>query len=158
MAEAEATIPNNSASIPEKSEKSETTLEKSETIVPKNAQGSTEAPVPTSKRGRPAGSKDRAPRRKVNVEPIPVPVEEERQQAALDAPPPTPPPVAKPKAAPTPQRVVRESRPPSPEPPSPRTLYRETSAHLATLRDLMHDQRLAKVADRYTSKLHSWGV
>ena len=153
MAEAEATIPENSTTIVENST---TTLEKSETIPPKSAPESIEAPAP--KRGRPSGSKDRAPRRKVKVEPIPAPVEEERQQAALAAPPPTPPPVVKPKAAPTPQRVVREPRPPSPEPPSPRTLYRETSAHLVTLRDLMHDQRRAKVADRYTSKLHSWGV
>ena len=117
MAEAEATIPENSTTIVENST---TTPEKSETIPPKSAPESIEAPAP--KRGRPAGSKDRAPRRKVKVEPIPAPVEEE---------PPTPPPqpAAKPKAA---QRVVRETRPPSPEPPSPRTLFRQTSAHRST--------------------------
>ena len=128
MAEAEATIPENSTTIVENST---TTPEKSETIPPKSAQEAIEAPTP--RRGRPAGSKDRVPRRKVKVEPIPTPIEEERQQAALAAPPPTPPPAAaKPKA----QRVARET--PSPEPPtppSPRTLYRETSAHLVSLRE-----------------------
>ena len=147
MAEAEANIPENSTTIVENST---TTPENSETIPSKSAQESIEASAP--KRGRPSGSKDRAPRRKVKVEPIPTPVEEERQQAALAAPPPTPPPAAvKPKA----QRVPS---PEPPAPPSPRTLYRETSAHLVSLRDLMHDQRRAQVADRYTSKLHSWGV
>ena len=153
MADTEASIPDNASSIPENEptnvEKSKNTPNNSETI-PNKSNENASTPAPPSKRGRPAGSKDRAPRRKVNVEPIPAPVEEEE--------PPTPPPVAKPKAAPTPQRVAREPKPPSPEPPSPRTLYRETSAHLVSLRDLMHDQRRAKVADRYTSKLHSWGV
>ena len=143
MAEAEATIPENSTTIVENST---TTPEKSETIPPKSAPESIEAPAP--KRGRPAGSKDRAPRRKVKVEPIPAPVEEE---------PPTPPPqpAAKPKAA---QRVVRETRPPSPEPASPRTLFRQTSEHLVNLRDVMNNQKRASAAERYTSRLHAWPV
>ena len=151
MTEAEASIPENATTIVENS----TTIpEKSETIPSKNTQESIEAPAP--KRGRPAGSKDRAPRRKVKIEPIPAPVEEERQQAALAEPPPTPPPqpAAKPKVAP--QRVARE--PPSPEPPSPRTLYRETSAHLLNLRDLMNSQKRASTAERYTSRLHAWPI
>ena len=143
MAEAEATIPENSTTI---AENSTTTPEKSETIPPKSAQESIEAPAP--KRGRPAGSKDRAPRRKVKVEPIPTPVEEE---------PPTPPPqpAAKPKAA---QRVVRETRPASPDPPSPRTLFRQTSAQLLNLRDVMNSRKRASAAERYTSHLHAWPV
>ena len=143
MAEAEATIPENSTTI---AENSTTTPEKSETILPKSAPEAIEAPAP--KRGRPAGSKDRAPRRKVKVEPIPAPVEEE---------PPTPPPqpAAKPKAA---QRVVRETRPPSPEPASPRTLFRQTSEHLVNLRDVMNNQKRASAAERYTSRLHAWPV
>ena len=153
MAEAEASIPENTTTVVENST---TNPEKSETIPPTIAQESIEAPAP--KRGRPAGSKDRAPRRKVKVEPISAPVEEERQQAALAAPPPTPPPqpTAKPKVAP--QRVAREPRPPSPEPPSPRTLYRETSAHLLNLRDMMNTQKRASAVERYTSRLHAWPI
>ena len=150
MAEAEASIPENATTIVENAT---ITPEKSETIPPTNPQESIEAPAP--KRGRPAGSKDRAPRRKVKVEPIPAPVEEERQQAALAAQPP-PQPVAKPKVAP--QRVAREPRPPSPEPPSPRTLYRQTSAHLLNLRDMMHSQKRAAAVERYTSNLHTWPI
>jgi hypothetical protein len=37
-------------------------------------------------------------------------------------------------------------------------MYRQTSAHLVTLRDMLHEQRRSKVADQYTQKLHSWGV
>ena len=148
MAEAEASIPENTTTIVENS----TTIpETEETIPPTIAQETIETPAP--KKGRPAGSKDRAPRRKVKVEPIPAPVEEERQQAALAAPPPTPPPqpAAKPKVAPQP-------RPPSPEPPSPRTLYRETSAHLLNLRDMMNSQKRASAVERYTSRLHAWPI
>ena len=151
MTEVEATIPENSENVSENEptnvEQLKKTEENSETT-PNNSSenATTEAPAP--KRGRPAGSKDRAPRRTVKVQPIPAPVEEA---------PPTPPPAAKPKAAPTIQRVARE---PSlePTPPSPRTLYRETSAQLVSLRELTHDQRRVKAADRYTSRLHSWGV
>ena len=143
MAEAEASIPENATTIVENAT---ITPEKSETIPPTNPQESIEAPAP--KRGRPAGSKDRAPRRKVKVEPIPAPVEEERQ--------PPPQPVAKPKVAP--QRVAREPRPPSPEPPSPRTLYRQTSTHLLNLRDMMHSQKRAAAVERYTSNLHTWPI
>ena len=142
MAEGEASIPENATTIVENST---TTPEKSETILPKNTQESIEAPAP--KRGRPAGSKDRAPRRKVKIEPIPAPVEEEQ---------PPPQPAAKPKIAP--QRVAREPRPPSPEPPSPRTLYRETSAHLLNLRDTMNSQKRASAVERYTSRLHAWPI
>ena len=144
MAEEEVSIPENTTTIVENSTK---IPEKAETITPTIAQETIETPAP--KKGRPAGSKDRAPRRKVKVEPIPAPVEEE---------PPTPPPqpVAKPKVAP--QRVVREPRPPSPKPPSPRTLYRQTSEHLLNLRDLMNNQKRASVVERYTSRLHDWPI
>ena len=136
--ENEATIVENTKKGPENSEGAANNLSEAE-------------PAPTPKRGRPAGSKDKAPRRKVRVEPIPQ--EEELQ----------PTPAAKPKAAPPPPAPVRErqQRQPSPErspPPSPRTMCRQTSARLVTLRDMLHDKRRSKVAEQYTHKLHSWVV
>ena len=137
MAEVEATIPENSETIEAPPEETPAVQEP--------------APEPKRGRGRPAGSKDRAPRTKpkVRVEPIPQPAE--------------PKPAAKPaaKPAPAPQAVDTrpvEERPPSPEPPSPRTLFRQTSAHLLNLRDVMNSQKRASAAERYTSKLHSWPV
>lgn len=93
-------------------------------------------------RGRPAGSKDRAPRAKpkVRVEPIPQPA------SIPDALPPT--------------HRIDTPRPPSPaleaQPPSPQTLFRQTSARLINLRDAMNSQRRTSIAEKYTSKLHSW--
>ena len=151
MAEAEATIPETLTNIQENDatnvEKSKTGAENSEGT-PNNATVAQPVEAPAPKRGRPAGSKDKAPRRKVRVEPI---TQEEEP----------PPPAAKPKAAPPPVQEQPQRQPPSPErtpPPSPRTLYRQTSAHLVTLRDALRDQRRGKVAEQYTSKLHSWVV
>jgi broad specificity phosphatase PhoE len=53
---------------------------------------------------------------------------------------------------------VAEERPPSPEPPSPCTLFRQTSAHLLNLRDVMNSQKRASAAERYTARLHAWPV
>ena len=140
MAEVDATIPENSESIaPETQEVVE------EPPAP---------PEPKRGRGRPAGAKDKAPRTakpRVRAEPIPQPVEPKR---------------AAPKQAPAPaqvhQAVEPEStpveRPPSPEPPSPRKLFRQTSAHLLNLRDVMNSQKRVSAAERYTSRLHAWPV
>jgi hypothetical protein len=154
MAEAEATIPENSETITEP----ETTVEEPQ---------APQAPEPKRGRGRPAGAKDKAPRitkPKVRVEPIPQPAEPKPAKAA------------EPKAKPAPaQSVVSselttpvvEQRHPvadqaaccrSPEPPSPRTLFRQTSAHLLNLRDIMNSQKRASAAERYTARLHAWPV
>ena len=113
------------------------------------------------KRGRPAGSKDRAPRRKIKIEPFPEPVEmtpPSRQQAALAAPATSAPPKAPPKAPPRalPKEVPAPPRERTPSPPTPRTLYRQTSEHLINLRDIMNQQKRTAAAERYTSNLHSW--
>ena len=104
-------------------------------------------PVPEPKRGRgrPAGAKDRAPRAKpkVRVESIPTAPAPASAQAA-DLPGRAPP--------------VVEARPPSPEPPSPRTLYRQTSAHLLNLRDVMNSQKRVSAAEKYASRLHALPV
>ena len=139
MAEVEATIPQNS----------EQPAALSETPEPQETPAPSEPPAvsaePKRGRGRPAGSKDRAPRTKprVKVEPIPQPEPKQPTPAPLgDLPDRSPPP----------------ERPPSPEPPSPRTLFRQTSAHLLNLRDVMNSQKRSSAADRYTSRLHAWPV
>ena len=108
---------------------------------------------PKRGRGRPAGSKDKTPRvtkPKVRVEPLQPPEPPAAKKKGIseipagDLPEKSPP--------------VVEEAPPSPEPPSPRTLYRQTSAHLLTLRDLVQTQQRASVAERYTSRLHAWPV
>ena len=134
MTEVEATIPENS-----------------ESIAPETQEVVEEPPAPAEPkrgRGRPAGAKDKAPRTtkpRVRAEPIPQPVEPKRA-----APKPAPAPVEEPPQV--------EERPPSPEPPSPRTLFRQTSAHLLNLRDVMNSQKRVSAAERYTSRLHAWPV
>jgi hypothetical protein len=161
MAEAEATIPErqqaalaapNSETITEP----ETTVEEPQAPEP-------QAPEPKRGRGRPAGAKDKAPRTtkpKVRVEPIPQP-------KAKPAPAPVPAPIHQSGVPNTPTQSgvvsdttppVVEQRPPSPEPPSPRTLFRQTSAHLLNLRDVMNSQKRASAAERYTARLHAWPV
>ena len=140
MAEVDATIPENI-------ENSEATPEPQEPVAPEPTPAE---PAPEKRgRGRPAGSKDRAPRTtkpKVRVEPIPP--------REPPAPKRAPAPAQEPERPPSPV----EERPPSPEPPSPRTLFRQTSAHLLNLRDVMNSQKRASAAERYTSRLHAWPV
>ena len=153
MSEAEETI----LDTPEIIQENGATIVENTKKCPETSEGapnnSTEAePAPAPKRGRPAGSKDKAPRRKVRVEPIPQ--EEEPQPTPAAKPKATPPPAPKP-ARERQQRQPSQERSP---PPSPRTMYRQTSAHLVTLRDMLREQRRRKVAEKYTQKLHSWGV
>ena len=134
MEEVEATIPQNS----------EQAL--SETPEPQETPAPSEPPAVSAepkRRGRPAGSKDRAPRTKLRVKVEPIPQPEPTAPAPL---------------VDLPDRSTPPERPPSPEPPSPRTLFRQTSAHLLNLRDVMNSQKRASAADRYTSRLHAWPV
>ena len=136
MAEPEATMSQTSllADAPENSEPPKTP----EAPEPQEAQASEPAPSaePKRGRGRPAGAKDRAPRAKpkVRVEPIPTP----------KAPAPAPAGDLPGRAPPVVEHV--EARPPSPEPPSPRTLFRQTSAHLLNLREVMNHQKRTSAA------------
>jgi hypothetical protein len=150
MAELEATIPENSE-----------TIEAPPAIEEPSAQEPEPPQVePKRGRGRPAGSKDKAPRTtkpKVRVEPIPS--REPPAPKRAPAPAPEPSPVPEPaQSVVSSQLPTPEQRPPSPEPPSPRTLFRQTSAHLLNLRDIMNSQKRASVAERYTSRLHAWPV
>ena len=145
MTEVEATIPENSPGITE--------AETNE-IVEEPAAQVPEPPESKRGRGRPAGSKDKAPRAtkpKVRAEPITQPIPQPTQ---LPTPQPIPQKETKTPRTPT----VVEERPPSPEPASPRTLFRQTSEHLLNLRDVMNSQKRASAADRYTSRLHAWPV
>jgi hypothetical protein len=94
------------------------------------------------RRGRPTGSKDTAPRKKkvvIRSEPIVV-----HEPPKSDVPPQPPPP----------------PQPPTPEaeedPPTPRTMLRETSKHLVHLRGLVHQGHKTEVASKYTSRLVPW--
>ena len=95
------------------------------------------------KKGRPQGSKDTIKRTRkpvqIRVEPL------QEKQAA--------PPASKPEVspqAPEPAPVEIE------EPKTPRTLIRETSRHLVSLRQLVNDNRKSEMAQRYTQKWSKW--
>ena len=106
------------------------------------------APKP---KGRPQGSKDRQPRTRrpaIRVEPVPPresPAAPPRERTLERQPTPAP------ARSPTPEPVPEE-------PPSPQTLYRETSERLVHLRGLLNESRRSVVADKYTSRLSSWAV
>ena len=146
MAEVESTI--------------ETIPAEAETIHAEAAKIPDPAEPPKRGRGRPAGSKDLKPRAtkpRVKVEPIPQP---EPEQPAPKARKPVPRPVEE-RSGTSSQLPTPEDSPPvadQPEPPSPRTLFRQTSAQLLNLRDVMNSQKRASAAERYTSKMHNWPV
>ena len=111
-------------------------------------------PEPKDKRGRgrPAGSKDKAPRVvkpkiRVKVEPLAAPVEA-----------PAPEPAAEPAASSSAAQPPAPEPTPEPSPPSPRTMYRQTAAQLLSLRDVMTASKRAATASQYSSKLHAWPI
>ena len=153
MAEVEPTIPENI-------ENSEAPPEPQEAPAPEPTPAEP-APEPKRGRGRPAGAKDRAPRvtkPKVRVEPIPHATPQPKAKPAPAAKPPVDEEVAESRSSSSQLAPPVEERPPSPEPPSPRTLFRQTSAHLLNLRDVMNSHKRADAAQRYTSRLHAWPV
>ena len=121
------------------------------------APGPSPEPVPKP-RGRPQGAKDRQPRTRrptIRVEPLPAPAEPLRSARDSVAPPTVS------RSKPSVERAAATATPveaalPEPEPPSPRTLYRETSQRLVHLRGLMDEGRWAAAADKYTSRLYTW--
>ena len=107
----------------------------------------TEAPEPKSKGGRPAGAKDKAPRKKKLViveEPISKPEIEE-------APPPKP---VKEAVKPMPvKETPRHVEAPEPEPPSPRSILRESARHMLDLKRLNDSARKTHLQNTYTRRL-----
>ena len=149
MAEEVSTIPDNSATIAEKVEKPvenvEKTVEKSEEVAPK-------------KKGRPAGAKDKAPRKKPRVvvveEPLEAPV---KKQTASSQPPadlPAAPLETHRAGGPTVQVAPEIHEPPAP--PSPRTVMREASRHILELKRLESSARRTHLGELYGSRLHTF--
>ena len=130
------------------------TMETKETIeaAPQAADAPAEDPPEPAKRGRgrPAGSKDAAPRKKkitVRVEPIETPPPEPKAKAKPAVKPPVE------KAEEPPQE--EQAQEPSP-PPTPRRLLRETSRHLVHLKGLVTQNRKVDMASKYTQNLMAW--
>lgn len=100
-------------------------------------------PIPEkAKKGRPAGAKDRAPRKKkitIVEEPLAAPQEPSSSSVVETE---RPPPAAEPMV------VVA--------PPSPRTALREASQHMINLRQMSDRMRKSHLQETYTKKLHSF--
>ena len=122
--------------------------------IPAPAEPTTAEP---KKKGRPAGAKDKAPRKKTKIaiieEPLraptpePEPVEEPKPRAK-------PAPKARQQADPLPKLHVSFDEPPAEEPPSPRTIMRSASINILQLRELTEKAKKTHLQDMYTRKLH----
>ena len=112
--------------------------EKNESVVENEP---TPDPKPKSKGGRPAGSKDKAPRTRKKITVVEEP---------LEAPPQAPPVQAKP----TKQAPKVSFEPPVEEPPSPRTVMRSASMNILQLRELTERARRSHLQETYTRRLH----
>jgi len=103
------------------------------------------------KRGRPAGAKDRAPRRK-KIAIVEEPLQPEPAPPVAKAPAP-----AAPRALPRLdvefEPAPEEPRPPPP--PSPRTVLREASRHILELKRLETSARKSHLFDMYSRGLHT---
>ena len=130
--------------------------ENPETIV-ENAENALDNSV--KKRGRPAGSKDKAPRKKKIVV-----VEEDVSEPLPQASPPAfPEPPALPPALPEPPAKPPKTKPKAkmpepqsePEPLSPGTVMREASRHILKLKSISAQARRDHIYQTYTAKLHA---
>ena len=134
MEETTPTIEEKTPTIEEKTPKIEEKTPKIEETAAKTASEE-------KKKGRPAGAKDKAPRKKKIViveEPIHVPVPRE----------------PRPKAAEPPE--VPRAPEPQPEPPSPRTIYRAATRHVMHAENQKIDARRTQIQQTYTQKLHTF--
>jgi hypothetical protein len=112
---------------------------------PENVENEPEEPVQAEpqpepkKRGRPAGAKDKAPRKKIKIvaEPL-APPEEPVPSEASEEP-------AQPSQSSAPEPV--------PEPPSPRTLHRQAAELILHLNNQRSEARRAQMRDMYTKNL-----
>ena len=126
MAETTPTFEEKAPTIEEQTPKIEETVAKTESE--------------EKKKGRPAGAKDKAPRKKKIViveDPIHVPVQMEPRRKT-EEPPEVPRPV------------------PEPEPPSPRTMYRAATRHVMHAQNQKIDARRTQIQQTYTQKLHTF--
>ena len=102
-------------------------------------------PAPKKKAGRPAGAKDKAPRRKKIVE-EPIVKEPPKPETAQPTPKAEPEPKAEPKPEPKPAS-------PEPESLSPRALIRESARHMLELKRLNDTARKTHLQSAYTRRL-----
>ena len=117
-------------------------------------------PTAKSKGGRPAGAKDKAPRKKkvVTVEEEVPPTHDKHEKTAptktVDAPQPSattpaPAPAPEPTRAPEPARASEPAR----EPPSPRSIMRQSANHMLELKRLSDAARKTHLQSTYTRRL-----
>ena len=133
MEETTPTIEEKTPTIEEKTPKIEEKTPKIEETVAK-----TESEE--KKKGRPAGAKDKAPRKKKIViveEPLHVPPREPRRKAE-ELP------------------EVPRAPVPEPEPPSPRTIYRAATRHVMHAQSQKIDARRTQIQQTYIQKLHTF--
>ena len=132
-------------------EDTEPVIGKSKPVIekPEPVSQTTEATVekpPKNKGGRPAGSKDKAPRRKKIIEhpieqELPKPEPEPKTEPRTE-----PEPIPQPK--PEPNQISSE-----PEPLSPRTLLRESARHMLELKKLNDAARKSHLQNAYSRRL-----
>ena len=117
--------------------------------IPVESPPAVEAPVPPvdtpepKKRGRPQGVKDSTNRTRK-----PVQIRVEPLQEKPEPPVSTPEPIEPRKHAEAPVEIE--------EPKTPRTLIKETSRHLISLRALVNDNRKDEMGKRYIQKWSKW--
>ena len=133
-------------------EKNEEVLQKNEPLI--EASEAIVEPAPKKKGGRPAGAKDKAPRKKkitIVEEPLEVEPEPEPEPVAKEAP--------KPKVKPAPKALpmldVSFEAPVEEAPPTPRTIMRTASMNILQLHRLTERARKTHLGEAYTKKLHS---
>ena len=156
-----ATTPPVSETIQEhagNSEQSEPTITPAQEPPPSPALPS-EAPADTQpkRRGRPAGAKDKQPRKQkprvveVDITPPsePTPAPAQPSEPSEPSEPPRPP--AQSPAQPS-EPLAPEPAQPS-DPMTPRRMYRETAVHLAHLKTLINSQKRQALGEMYTKKL-----
>ena len=138
-------------------EQSEPNFEEGEPVVATNDENAIPEPITPvvetpdpKKRGRPAGAKDKAPRKKkltIVEEPI---VSEPAPEVVQPKPKAQP----KPKQQELPVSTVTFEEPVVEEPPSPRTIMRDASRTLMQLKHLSDTARKTHLGELYTQKLH----
>ena len=148
-----ATTPPVSETIQENAGNSERQQQQSEPTV---AAAET-AGVEPRRRGRPAGAKDKQPRKQkprvVEVDITPPQASAQPSEPSSAPLPPAQP--SEPTPGATPGAPAQPSEPvaPEPEPMTPRRMYRETATHLAHLKTLINSQKRQALGEMYTRKL-----
>ena len=114
-------------------------------------------PAAKSKGGRPAGAKDKAPRKKKVViveEEVPQKHQKTTPTKTVDTPQPSAP-TSAPAPTPEPTRVAEPARASEParEPPSPRSIMRQSANHMLELKRLNDAARKTHLQSTYTRRL-----